>query len=157
MFECRVIDRHSPVLGDGVADAVQDLADGRTGGLPDPDHDEPAFERRVRRHDAPVLVVGRRPDDREIAPRQDGLQQGGDIARPLASTGGYHRMALVDEQDRAHGACLGDHRRDALLELPVVAAVAEQCGHVERDDPPPGEQRRDVAGGDPACEALDDR
>ena len=140
-----------------VAEAAQDEHGLVDRGLFDAHLLEAPLERSVALQVLAVLVERRRADRLELSSGKRGLQDRGRVDRALGGACADEVVELVDEEDDV--AALGDLLHDllqALLELPAVLRAGDERGEIERVDLLPLQELRNLAGGDPLGEPLDD-
>src|SRR5262249_54830038 len=101
---------------------------------------------------------GRGRDGAKFAARERRLEQVGRVPLPGGAAGADDGVRFVDKQnDRLRrGLDLGDHRLEAVLELPLVASAGLQQAQVKRTEDDRAQGRRHVAGGNAQSEAFDD-
>ena len=126
-------------------------------GLLDLDRLEPALQGGVLLHIFAVLGDGRRSDQLDLAAGQGGLEDVGGIQRPLRAAGPDQGVQLIDKENdilvRRH---LFDDALDPLLELAAVLGARDHAGQVQGQQALAADGGRDLAGGDPASQALYD-
>ena len=148
--------RDAAALGQGIPDAHEDRPGGRLVQLIDRDGREAAGEGLVEGDRRAVVLRRGRPDHRDVAPREGGLE---DLARADAAfraSGRRQQVDLVEEQDEAGLARLAHELGDALLELAAVLRPGGERGERHLDDPCAEQRRGDAAGHDALGEALHD-
>ena len=123
--------------------------------LLDRDPSKPAFQRGVLLDVGAELLIGGRPDELQLPPRQHRFQDAGRVDGTFCRTCAHNGVKFVHKQDRAaipHQ--LLQQIFEPLLKIPPVLGAGHKACHIQRKEPPPQQHPGHLFVRDPLCQPL---